>query len=111
MPRKAKQIKDIKQYARQFTDLAMNTLIGVAGSPRAAPQARVTAAQGLLDRGWGKAAQVIEGEQTLKLVIERIERQILDPKDAQVIEHQRTLDPADEDKDTVSPALADKDKD
>jgi hypothetical protein len=35
-------------------------LVGVATSPDAAPAARVAAAQSLLDRGWGKAAQVVD---------------------------------------------------
>ncbi len=81
MPRKRRAITDIRAYARQFTDLAMNTLVGVAGCKEAPHHARVVAAQGLLDRGWGKAPQTIEGEQTLRLVVERIERVLLDPKD------------------------------
>ncbi len=48
----------------------------------AAPHAaRVSAANSLLDRGWGKAAQPIEnGENGAFELIHKIERQIVDPK-------------------------------
>ena len=60
MPRKAKHIRDIRSYARQYTDLAINTLVGIASSEEASDRARATAAQALLDRGWGKPAQTVD---------------------------------------------------
>jgi hypothetical protein len=48
--------------ARAQTALAIRTLTGVCGSKAAPAAARVSAAQALLDRGWGKAPQPHTGE-------------------------------------------------
>jgi hypothetical protein len=42
--------------------MAVNTLAGIAKSLKCPPAARVTAACALLDRGWGKPAQLHTGE-------------------------------------------------
>ncbi len=86
MPRKARAIMDIRSEARKHTPAALKTLAGIMNQPDAAPAARIAAASYLVDRGWGKAPAVIEGEQTLRLVIERVERMILDPKDTKLID-------------------------
>ena len=39
--------------------------------------ARVAAANSLLDRGWGKAAQIVAGDPDNPITIERIERHIV----------------------------------
>lgn len=46
--------------ARAHTESALNVLAGVMNSTDAPPAARVSAAQALLDRGWGKPTQTIE---------------------------------------------------
>ena len=53
----AKAPADIRSLARAQTELAIRTLTGVCGSKAAPAAARVSAAQALLDRGWGKAQQ------------------------------------------------------
>ena len=53
---------DIRSLARAQTALAIRTLTGVCGSKAAPAAARVSAAQALLDRGWGKPAQPHTGE-------------------------------------------------
>ena len=53
----AKATADIRSLARAQTALAIRTLTGVCGSKAAPAAARVSAAQALLDRGWGKAPQ------------------------------------------------------
>ena len=53
----AKATADIRSLARAQTALAIRTLTGVCGSKAAPAAARVSAAQALLDRGWGKASQ------------------------------------------------------
>jgi hypothetical protein len=58
---------------------ALNVLVGVMRSNEATPAARVAAANAILDRGWGKAPQAIEGGGTLKL-IHKIERVIVRPE-------------------------------
>ena len=50
----AKATADIRSLARAQTALAIRTLNGVCGSKSAPAAARVSAAQALLDRGWGK---------------------------------------------------------
>jgi len=62
LPRVAKSITDIRAEARKHTNTAIKTLVGIATQAKAPPAARVTAAQVLLDRGWGKAAQPHTGE-------------------------------------------------
>ncbi len=60
--RTAKQITDVRDLARECTKDAVETLKSVMMDPLAAAAARVAAANGLLDRGHGKAMQHIEAE-------------------------------------------------
>ena len=56
----AKQITDVRDAARQHTRAAVETLVSVMEDLEAPHSARVAAANGLLDRGHGKATQIIE---------------------------------------------------
>ena len=58
----AKQITDVRDAARQHTQAAVETLVSVMQNKKAPASARVAAANGLLDRGHGKAVQHIEAE-------------------------------------------------
>jgi hypothetical protein len=58
----AKATADIRSLARAQTELAIRTLTGICGSKAAPAAARVSAAQALLDRGWGKAVQPHSGD-------------------------------------------------
>ena len=58
----AKQITDVRDAARQHTLAAVETLVSVMEDLEAPHSARVAAANGLLDRGHGKAVQHIEAE-------------------------------------------------
>ncbi len=60
--RTAKQITDVRDAARQHTLAAVETLVSVMEDLKAPHSARVAAANGLLDRGHGKAVQHIEAE-------------------------------------------------
>jgi len=62
----AKTPTDIKSLARVHTQSAVKTLAGIMNEPSAPPSARVSAAQVLLDRGWGKAET--KSEVTLRRV-------------------------------------------
>lgn len=57
----AKAPADIRSLARAHTEMAIDALRGIAlnGKQEAA---RVSAAQALLDRGWGKPTQPIAGD-------------------------------------------------
>jgi hypothetical protein len=53
---------DLRSLARSHTELSVQTLAGIARNSTS-DQARVAAAQALLDRGWGKAIQPHAGEE------------------------------------------------
>jgi hypothetical protein len=52
-----KATPDLRSLARSHTTLCVQTLAGIARNGKS-EQARVLASQALLDRGWGRAAQV-----------------------------------------------------
>jgi hypothetical protein len=58
----AKNLTDIRSLARGHTEGALSTLASIMHSAEAPPAARVAAANSLLDRGWGKPAQPLTGE-------------------------------------------------
>ena len=70
----AKATADIRSLARAQTALAIRTLTGVCGSKAAPAAARVSAAQALLDRGWGKPAQphTCEDDKDIRVTIRNI---------------------------------------
>ena len=49
----------MQELAREKSSEAINTLVTIMDDPKAAPAARVTAANSLLDRGYGKPTQPI----------------------------------------------------
>jgi hypothetical protein len=57
-----KVVAEIKELARAHTGEAIETLVSIMTNPKAAPAARVSAANALLDRGYGKPPQHITGE-------------------------------------------------
>lgn len=57
----AKNLTQIKSLARSHTDRAIQALAGIMDNPNSPPAARVSAAEALLSRGWGKPAQAIIG--------------------------------------------------
>lgn len=59
----AKTPTDIRSLARAHTETAINALVGIVNNGASEP-ARVSAAQALLDRGWGKPTQPIAGDDT-----------------------------------------------
>ena len=56
LPRK-KIPPNLRSLARAHTEMGVKVLAGIASAEDAPPAARVSAAQALLDRGWGKAPQ------------------------------------------------------
>ena len=53
---------EIKDLARKHTDEALETLAAIMRNPKASASARVSAANALLDRGYGKAPLHITGD-------------------------------------------------
>ena len=52
---------DIRSLARSHTETAISALAGIAQNGQS-EAARVSAAVALLDRGWGKPAQPVDGD-------------------------------------------------
>jgi hypothetical protein len=76
-------VTEIRSLARSHTRTALNVLVGVMRSKDATAAARVSAANAILDRGWGKAPQAIQNvdDGTFELV-QRIERVIVHPENS-----------------------------
>jgi hypothetical protein len=76
-----KTLTEIRSLARSHTRTALNVLVRIMRSKDATAAARVSAANAILDRGWGKAAQAIEnGDGGAFELIHRIERVIVHPE-------------------------------
>ena len=73
-PAVARSVTEIRSLARSHTKTALNVLVAVMRNTKATPPARIAAANAILDRGWGKAAQAIEnGDEGALELIHRIE--------------------------------------
>jgi hypothetical protein len=76
-------VRDVKEAARALTPKAIVTLERVMDDQKAPPAARVGAATAILDRGWGRPTQSIEGqvgvtfERMILMATERAEQQML----------------------------------
>jgi hypothetical protein len=76
-----KTLTEIGSLARGHTRTAINVLVGVMRCKDATAAARVSAANAILDRGWGKATQPLEsGDDGALELIHRIERVIVHPE-------------------------------
>jgi hypothetical protein len=76
----AKSLTEIRSLARSHTRTAINVLAGIMSSKDATAAARVSAANAILDRGWGKVTQSEAGDAGTVEFIERIERTIVHPE-------------------------------
>src|SRR5215471_19457671 len=61
---------EIRTLARSYTKAAIKTLVGIMRQPKAPPAARVMAANALLDRGWGKASQLVAVDGEIRQLVE-----------------------------------------
>ena len=71
---KPKTPADVRSLARSHSEMAIRVLAAIAKQEKCPPAARCMAAQALLDRGWGKPAQAITGEDggELKITIRQL---------------------------------------
>jgi hypothetical protein len=77
----AKTLIEIRSLARSHTRTALNVLVGVMRSKDATATAKVSAANAILDRGWGKTTQPVGNSDDGALeLIHRIERVIVHPE-------------------------------
>jgi hypothetical protein len=80
----AKSLIEIRSIARSHTRTPVNVLVGIMRSKDATAAARVSAVNAILDRGWGKAAQPLEGGKDGALeLVHRIERVIVHPENVE----------------------------
>jgi hypothetical protein len=78
-----KTVTEIRSLARSHTRTAINVLVGVMRNKDSTAAARVSAANAILDRGWGKATQPLEsGDGGALELIHRIERVIVHPENS-----------------------------
>ena len=75
-----KSLTEIRSLARGHTKTALNVLVGIMRSKDATAAARVSAANAILDRGWGKATQPVGNDDGTLELIHRIERVIVHPE-------------------------------
>jgi hypothetical protein len=66
----AKAPLEIRSLARKHTHKALNTLVSIMVEPKAPAAARIMAANSLLDRGWGKAAQLVDVQGEVRQLVE-----------------------------------------
>lgn len=77
----AKALTEIRSLARSHTKTAIKVLAGIMSSKDATAAARVSAANAILDRGWGKVTQSSEtGDAGAIELIQKIERIIVHPE-------------------------------
>ena len=77
----AKNRTEVRALARSHTRAAVSVLVVVMRSKDATAAARVSAANAILDRGWGKATQPPErGDGRARKLVHRIERVIVHPE-------------------------------
>ncbi len=71
----AKAPAEIRSLARAHTASAIKTLVGIMLQAKAPSAARVSAANALLDRGWGKAPQTVNvgADSSMATLMERID--------------------------------------
>ena len=79
MTAKSKAAAGVRALARRHSKAAVKVLAAIMNNEEGPATARVSAAQALLDRGWGKAAQPLAGEEGGSPILARIERVIVDP--------------------------------
>lgn len=70
---------DLRSLARSHTKLAVQTLAGIARNGEG-ESARVAASVALLDRGWGRAATVLAGDQDGGPVVINIVHRLRQPE-------------------------------
>ena len=79
---RARTLIEIRSLARSHTRTALRVLVGIMRSDDATPAARLSAANAILDRGWGKSAQPSESGNDGPIgPPQRIERLIVNPDD------------------------------
>src|SRR5262245_51227012 len=70
MAKRNPKIIQIESLAREHCPRAIQVLAGIMDNPRSSEQARIAAANSLINRGWGLPKAISESEHTHTYVIE-----------------------------------------
>lgn len=81
---RAKSEYALRDYARTFTEEALQTIVGIMRDERASADVRLRAAETLLNRGWGRAPQsvALEAGPEARLTLAHIVREVNCPPEA-----------------------------
>src|SRR5215470_11165833 len=78
MPKKRAYFS-LQLYARQKTKQAFDTIVNIMEQPKTPPQARLMAAGMVIDRGWGKATQLVAIDGEIRQLVE-VKLNVVHPK-------------------------------
>jgi hypothetical protein len=82
----AKAPLEIRSLARKHTHKALKTLVSIMVEPKAPAAARIMAANSLMDRGWGKAAQLVDVQGEIRQLVE-VKLNVVQAQQPLTIEH------------------------
>ncbi len=70
-PQETHTVASVKELCRAYTTEAVEALVQIMDDDSAQPRARVSAAEALLNRGWGKPVQQVSSEhqETIRILI------------------------------------------
>lgn len=69
----------VRDLARAQTENAIATLVRIMENGKAPAAARVSAASTILDRGWGKPTQPVDGDGEGGAILQEVVMRIVDP--------------------------------
>ena len=94
-PKMPKTTQEVRDLCREKTPQMVEVLTRVALNPKSPPAARTTAAQYLIDRGWGRTPSGdLEGAEGLIIKVVKFNNQQIDGDDMKVIEHDGDYNPS-----------------
>lgn len=70
----------VRDLARAQTENAIATLVRIMENGKAPAAARVSAANVILERGWGKAVQPVDGDGEGGAIVQEIVMRVVDPQ-------------------------------
>jgi hypothetical protein len=86
-PKLPKTPREVKDLAKQYTIVAIETLAKVCKNPKSPPAARVAAADSLLSRGWGRPPSTdLEGAEQLVIKVVKFADEQLEENNIKTIE-------------------------
>jgi len=85
-PKVPKTPREVKELAKQYTVVAVETLAKVCKNPKSPPAARVAASEALLARAWGRPSGDFEGGEQLVIKVVKFANEQLEENNIKTIE-------------------------